>query len=112
MPYESQTTARQLGSNVEGEGRTDREGLCDTDGVRELHDDTLGESGGDEGLGDPSTCVGAGSVDLGPVLAGEGSTTVSTPSTVAVHPSASVEDADNATHESTMILRPVRPASP
>jgi hypothetical protein len=62
----------------------DGEGLGDTDGVRELDEGTAGETGGDEGLGDPSGGVSGGTVDLGPVLAGEGTTTVGTPTAVGV----------------------------
>jgi len=62
----------------------DGQGLGDTDGVRELDEGSLGEAGSDEGLGDPSGGVRGGSVDLGPVLSGESSTTVGSPSTVRV----------------------------
>jgi len=62
----------------------DREGLGDSDGVRELDKSSSGETGGDEGLGDPSGGVGGRSVDLGKVLSGESTTSVSTPSTVGV----------------------------
>ncbi len=47
----------------------DREGVGDTDGVRELDEHTAGEAGGDERLGDPSGGVSGGTVDLGEVLA-------------------------------------------
>lgn len=62
----------------------DGEGLGNTDGVRELDEGSLGEAGSDEGLGDPSGSVRGGSVDLGPVLSGESSTTVGSPTTVRV----------------------------
>ena len=62
----------------------DREGLSNADGVRELDEGAASEAGGDEGLGDPATDVGSRAVDLGEVLAGEGTTTVSTPATVGV----------------------------
>lgn len=62
----------------------DGEGLGDTDGVGELDKSTAGEAGSDEGLGDPAADVGGGAVDLGEVLAGEGTTTVGTPATVGV----------------------------
>jgi hypothetical protein len=58
--------------------------LSDTDGIRELDESTSAEASGDQGLGDPSTNVGSGSVDLGEILAGEGTTTVGTPTTVGV----------------------------
>lgn len=41
----------------------DRERLGDTDGIRELDEDSLGETGGNEGLGDPSGSVGGRSSD-------------------------------------------------
>ena len=63
----------------------DGKGLRDTDGVRELDKGSLGEASGDEGLGDPSGSVSGGSVDLGPVLSGEGSSTVGSPTTVSVN---------------------------
>lgn len=62
----------------------DREGLSNADGVRELDEGAASEAGGDEGLGDPAADVGSRAVDLGEVLAGEGTTTVSTPATVGV----------------------------
>jgi len=84
------------------------EGLSNTDDVRELvkrkqrlaratkkkkktkklknylNEGTLGEAGSDERLGDPAGSVGSRAIDLGPVLAGEGATTVGTPTTVGV----------------------------
>jgi len=62
----------------------DRQRLGDTDSVRELDNTSAGEAGGDERLCDPSCGVCAGSVDLGPVLAGEGSTSVGSPAAVRV----------------------------
>ena len=62
----------------------DREGLGNTNGVGELDKSTAGKAGVDQGLGDPTGEVGGGAVDLGEVLAGEGTTTVSTPATVGV----------------------------
>lgn len=62
----------------------DRQGLRDTDGVRELDEGSAGEAGGNERLGNPAAKVGGGTVDLGEVLAGEGTTTVGTPTTVCV----------------------------
>lgn len=60
------------------------EGLGNTNGVRELDEGTTGEASLDEGLGDPAGEVGSGTVDLGVVLSGEGTTTVGTPTTVGV----------------------------
>lgn len=62
----------------------DRQRLRDTDGVRELDEGAAGEAGGDERLGDPAADVGSRAVDLGEVLAGEGTATVGTPATVGV----------------------------
>ena len=62
----------------------DGEGLGDTNGVGELDEGTASELGVDEGLGDPSSNVGGGTVDLGVVLSGESTTTVGTPATVGV----------------------------
>lgn len=63
----------------------DREGLGNTDGVRDLDESALAELGSDEGLGDPTGSISSRAIDLGGVLAGEGTTTVSTPTTVAVN---------------------------
>lgn len=63
----------------------DGERLGDTNGVGELDKDTAGETSSDKRLGDPAASVGTGAVDLGPVLAREGTTTVGTPATVRVN---------------------------
>ena len=62
----------------------DGEGLSNTDGVGELDESTAGETTSDQGLGDPAGSVSRGTVDLGEVLAREGSSTVGTPATVGV----------------------------
>jgi len=67
-----------VGLNVDGQG------LGDANGVRELHERSPGEAGSDERLGDPATDVSGRAVDLGEVLAGEGTATVGTPATVGV----------------------------
>ena len=53
-------------------------GASDTDGVGRLDENTTSNARGDDRLGNETVDVSAGSVDLGEVLAGEGSTTVST----------------------------------
>lgn len=58
--------------------------LSNTNGVGELDESPPGELGGNEGLGDPASDVSGGTVDLGVILAGEGTTTVGTPTTVGV----------------------------
>jgi len=63
----------------------DGKGLGNSNGVRKLDEGTAAELGGDEGLGNPSREVGGRSVDLGEILAGEGTTTVSAPTTVGVN---------------------------
>jgi len=62
----------------------DGKGLGNTNGVGELNKGTLGKTSSNEGLGDPTGSVGSRSVDLGEILTGEGTTTVSTPTTVGV----------------------------
>jgi len=62
----------------------DGQGLGDTDGVGELDEAAARQLGCDEGLGDPAGKVGGGAVDLGVVLAGESTTTVSAPAAVGV----------------------------
>jgi hypothetical protein len=62
----------------------DGEGLGDTNGVRELNEGAAGEAGSDERLGDPAADVGSRAVDLGEVLAGEGTATVGAPAAVGV----------------------------
>ena len=59
--------------------------LSNANGVGELDESTASELGVDEGLGDPTGEVGSRAVDLAVVLAGEGTTTVSTPATVGVN---------------------------
>lgn len=62
----------------------DGERVGDTNGVGELDADTVAEVVGHEGLGDPAGGVGGGTVDLGAVLAGEGTTSVGAPTSVGV----------------------------
>lgn len=62
----------------------DGEGLGDTDGVGDLDQDALAEAGLDEGLGDPAGGISGGTIDLGEVLAREGATSMSSPSSVCV----------------------------
>lgn len=61
-----------------------RKWVRNTDGVRDLDENSSAETGADERLGDPSGGVGGRSVDLGVVLAGEGSATVGAPAAVSV----------------------------
>lgn len=63
----------------------DGEWLRNTDGVGKLDQSTTGELGVDQRFGDPAGNVSGGSVDLGEVLSGESTTTVSSPSTVSVN---------------------------
>ena len=58
--------------------------MRNADSVRDLDKNTSAETGADERLGDPSGGVGGRSIDLGVVLAGEGSTTVGAPAAVSV----------------------------
>jgi len=62
----------------------EREGLGNTNGVRQLDKSTASELGSDERLGDPASEVGSGAVDLGVVLSGESTTTVGSPSAVGI----------------------------
>lgn len=62
----------------------DGQRLSNTNGVGELDEGTAGKASVDEGLGDPTSNVGSRAVDLGVVLTREGTTTVSTPTTVGV----------------------------
>ena len=71
--------ARAVSVDVDGEG------LSNTNGVRELNKGTAREASRHERLGDPAGGVGSRTVDLRPVLAGEGTTTVRTPTTVGVN---------------------------
>lgn len=74
---------RGLGRGAVGVDK-DGKGLSDTNGVGQLDQGAAGEAGGDQGLGNPTGQVGGGTVDLGKVLAGEGTTTVGTPAAVGV----------------------------
>jgi hypothetical protein len=76
----------------------DGEGLGNTNGVRELDKGAAGEAGSDDRLGDPAADVGGRAVDLGEILAGEGTTTVSAPAAVGV-------DDDLAASETGVTLR-------
>src|SRR5690606_35583270 len=67
-----------VGVDVDGEGHGN------TNGVRELDKGAAREASGDDGLGDPAADVGSRAVDLGEILAGEGTTTVSAPAAVGV----------------------------
>jgi len=60
------------------------EGLDYSDGIGDLHEGALGETIGNQGLGSPAGRVGGRSIDLGVVLSGEGTTTVSAPAAVGV----------------------------
>lgn len=62
----------------------DGERVGNTNGVGELDADTVAEVVGHEGLGDPAGGVGGGTVDLGAVLAGEGTASVGAPTSVSV----------------------------
>lgn len=72
--------------------------LGDTDGVRELDENTAGDTSGDERLCDPASGVGSRAINLGPILAREGATTVGTPTAVRI-------DNDLATRQASVALR-------
>jgi hypothetical protein len=61
------------------------QGVGHTDGVGQLHKHSVGEAGGNQGLGDPAGSVGGGAIHLGGVLAGEGSTTVGSPTAIGIN---------------------------
>jgi len=63
----------------------DRERLGNSNRVRKLDEDATSESSGNEGLGNPTSSISSGPINLGEVLAAEGTTTVSTPATVGVN---------------------------
>jgi len=60
-------------------------GGSDANGVGNLDQATLAEASGDEGLSNPPSVVCCGTVDLGGVLAGEGTTTVCAPAAVGIN---------------------------
>lgn len=72
--------------------------LGNTDGVGELHKSSSGQTGVHQRLGNPTGSVSSRSVDLGKVLSGESTTTVSTPTTVGV-------DNDLSTGQTSVTLR-------
>ena len=76
----------------------DGEGLGNANGVRELDEAAASEAGVDKGLCDPAGGVGRRTVNLGEVLAGEGASTVGTPTTVGV-------DDDLTTGKTSIALR-------
>ena len=63
----------------------DREGVCQSDSVRNLHQHSVGKLVRNDGLGDVASVVGCGSIDLGWVLAREGTTAVGRPPTVGIN---------------------------
>jgi hypothetical protein len=83
----------------------DGQGLGDTNGVRELHQDTSRKTSCDEGLGNPARSVGGGPVDLGEVLSAESTTTAGSPASVGVNDNLSACDTGvtlgTADHETT-----------
>ena len=76
----------------------DRQGLSNTDGVRELDEGTAGKASGNEGLCDPTSGVRGRAIDLGEVLSGESTSTVGTPTAVCV-------DDDLAAGQTSITLR-------
>ena len=62
----------------------DGQGLSNTNGVRELYKATTSKATSNEGLSNPPGGVRSGTVDLGEVLSGESTSTVSSPTTVGV----------------------------
>jgi hypothetical protein len=56
--------------------------LSNTNGIRELDKSTTSELGVDQRLGNPTSSVGSGTIDLGPILTRESTTTVSTETTI------------------------------
>lgn len=81
-----------IGLNKEGEG------LCHTDGVRQLHESATRQFGGNEGLCNPTGKVRGRTVDLGVVLSGESTATVGSPASVGV-------DNDLTASETSVTLR-------
>jgi hypothetical protein len=72
-----------LGSSVSV--NKDRKRVGDTNRVRKLDQDTLAKSLGDQGLGDPASGVGSGTVDLGGILSRKGTSSVGSPSSVSIN---------------------------
>ncbi len=63
----------------------DRQRLGNSNCVGHLHQHALGQTSLDQRLGDPTGGVGARAIDLGGVLSGEGTSSVSSPTSVRVH---------------------------
>jgi len=59
-----------------------RQGLGNTNGVGDLHQAATGELSSDEGLGNPAGSIGGRAIDLGGVLAREGTSSVGSPTTI------------------------------
>lgn len=76
-----------LGASLGGAVGVDVDGqrLGNTDGIGQLNEGTAGKASSDQGLGDPASDISGRTIDLGEVLAGEGTTTVGTPATVGVN---------------------------
>ena len=75
-----------VGALVRGAVRVDVDGerLGDTNGVRELDEGASRKAGSDQGLGDPAPDVRGRAIDLGEILAGEGTATVGAPTAIGV----------------------------
>lgn len=83
----------------------DRQRLSDTNGVRELDEAAAGQAGVDQRLSDPTRGVGRRTINLGEVLAREGTSTVSTPTTVCV-------DDDLTARQTSVTLGPANDEAP
>lgn len=92
---------------LRGAVRVDIDGqrLSDADCVRELNEGPASQASGDERLGDPAADVRRRPVDLGEVLAGEGTTTVGAPTAVRVND-------DFAACQTSIALRPTNDEEP
>lgn len=62
----------------------DRKRLSDTNSIRKLNKSTTSELGVNQRLGDPTSGISSRTINLGPILTRESSTTVSTPTTIII----------------------------
>jgi hypothetical protein len=67
-----------VGVNEQGHG------VSKTNGVGDLHENTVGETGSDEGLGDPPASISGRTIDFGWVLSRESTSSVGSPTTISV----------------------------
>jgi len=63
----------------------DRQWLRNTNGIGQLHQHTVSQTSSNQRLGYPTSSISSRTIDLGSILSREGSSTVSTPTTIGIN---------------------------